>query len=314
MFSCRPYVRILSVIFLLISLPLFAKVEEVKIAVVIPDEFVREALKNRAVCEGYRVVEPASFEAAALEVFFAKEHPTHVVVDGTKGKAGDTSLIIDLTTLRLSIRSGVQRFLLLSSFALYPEALKLPFQEPSLSRIDIGDLQDPYAIAKLTAARECIAETQSGKFQGIVCPYPFLIGFHNTYNGPLDHPIEHIRDRLVYARKNNCKFILVSNDGSASYELLHVDDLAQALLMLLFADVEHPVINIGSGTEVNIKQLACLMHELAGDKKELIFDPNCYDEVPRRVLNTRFIHDLGWSASIALQKGLQEEVPQLALK
>jgi GDP-L-fucose synthase len=285
------------------------RTEEVKIAVIIPDEFVRDAVRNTARRAGYLVVEPVSFEVGVLEFFFAKEHPTHVIVDGTKGKSGDSPLIIDSASLRLSIRSDVERFLLLSSSAIYPENTMVPFQESAISKIDIKNVQDPYAIAKLTVAKECIAETQTRAFSGIVCPYPLLYGFHNTFNTPVENPIQHIRNRLIYAKHTNMNFVLISNDGSASYELLHVDDLAQALVILLFADVEHFVINIGSGKMTNIKQIAQYMHAQVGSKKELIFDRNCYDEVPVRVLNTRLIHELGWCETISLQKGLEEEVP-----
>ena len=313
MFSSRSYLRILSVSFYFccsfILVPLSAKTGEIKVAVVVPDEFVRDAIRNTVRRAGYQVVEPASYEVAALEYFFTKEHPTHVVVDGSRGPSGDATLLVDLTSLRLSIGLGVERFLLLSSFAIYPENTTLPFPESAIAKIDVKSVQDPYRVAKLSVAKECIAKTQSGEFSGIVCPYPLLYGFHNTYNAPLENPVQHIRNRLIYAKHTNMEFVLVSNDGSASFELLHVDDLGQAVVALLFADVDHSVINIGTGVVTNIKQIAGYMHAQAGGKKELIFDMNCYDAVPLRVLNTRLIHDLGWHEAISLQKGLEEEVP-----
>lgn len=290
-------------------LSLTATLQAQKVAVVVARPFVRQAICQQLIKQGDdEVVTPPSFTKEALSTFLAEERPQAIVVDGYDGKSIPDMLVIDTHTISCAVQLGVERLIHLASFALYPPKTALPLKEDTLLVKSLNSITDPYVLAKMVALQQCQQQNSYRETRYITCLYPFLFGFHNSYDEPLDHPIKHVHERLLKAQTEHMTFALISNDGKARYELLHVEDLGQAIYTLLHREVEFGIINIGRGADEDMEFIAKTLYRASGYKGKLIFDINCYDEVPRRVLDTSRLLAMSWSPKITPTQSLQEEI------
>ncbi len=279
---------------------------EPKVALVVADPFIKNAIVNRLQMEGMGEIRDYSPE---LAIDFTDFMPDYVIIDGSTKSAAD-SMIIDAKALAASYAVRAKKTLLLSSSEVYPERAAIPLREDILADIELDELKNPYQIAKLSCLKQCRDYNGLKNPRFILCPYALLAGAHATgFDQFSTDPIKNISARILKAKAENRDFALVSNDGKASYEVIHVDDLASAVVFLLTQqDLEDDVINIGYGRDTNIKLLAeYIRHHLKFEQK-IIYDVTSFDDIPRRVLDTKRLTALGWYPSWNTQDLLKDTV------
>ncbi|MBS0633844.1 MAG: NAD-dependent epimerase/dehydratase family protein [Verrucomicrobia bacterium] len=293
--------RYIVALFVLIAQ--FAFCSDAKVLVLIPNDFVRNAVVLGLQIEGYHAIHEADSPTEIATV-----RPDYVIVDGSATQAKD-GLFIDSQTVNMAYIHNVKKTLVLSSYQIYPENTPIPLKENALLNVQIETVTDPYQIAKITALKQCQEHNGLKRPRFIICPYPILTGPHDTgFNIRSNDPLKNISARILRAKWRNDSFALVSDEGKARYEFLHVDDLASAVTFLLTAEPEEQIINIGYGQDINIKAIAEYTKQLLKYPGELIFDPTCYDNTPRHVLDPTRLTMLGWTAKIPPQDALKDTV------
>ena len=296
--------RILSVIVLLcvIGVPLMA---QEKVALFIPSPFVREALSSKLQEHGFKTV--ANDTGTDIQALFLREKPDYVLVDGSALDSVDMMLIYELQVLQAARLAKVKKLILLSNSTIYPKNAPLPLQEKTLAALNTKTITDPYALAKLTSFAKC------REVNDAVIPH-FILGVYAEVYGPQDprcipkntHSLYQAIDRIARAKKENQAFTVISSDGKAQYDLLYIDDFAEAACQLLKTMTEHEMYNIGTGRDQKVQDIAENLQAVAHFKGEMILDQNCYDAVTRRVLDARYIYALGWHPTTSLQEGLDK--------
>lgn len=295
---------------------LFAFVEDgicndTRVLVVVPNSFVRSSLVARLQMEGYHFIREESGlkleqNPKALSTLFADFRPDYVIVDGSKQNAAD-AFFIDSLVVHAAAAADVKKTLVLASSEIYAPKTPLPFKEDSLLNIKIESLSDPYHIAKLTALKTCHTLNGLKRPKYIFCPYPYLCGPHDTgFDIRASHPVKNIASRILKAKWKKEGFAVISNDGRARYELMHIDDMASAVVFLLTAPVEDEVINIAYGQDTNVKTIAEYIKSHLQYNGNLIFDPTSFDDIPRLVLDNTRMTTLGWYPTVVSQDILKD--------
>jgi len=297
----------------------FLVANEAKVLLVMPNKFIREAIAQKLLIEGYRNVIQESVEtldtsSGQIAHLIAKTEPDYVIVDGSSDSALET-LLIDTSVINAAMELPKTKVFVLSSFTVYPLKNPLPFQEENLLKIKIDKLEDPWQIAKLSALKLCSSHNGLKVPRAFFCTYPYLCGPHDTgFQIRAEHPLKNISSRILKAKLQKKDFTVVSNDGEAQYEFIHVDDLASALIFLFQAPNEDMIINIGYGRDTNIRTLAQYVKGHLNFEGNLIFDVTSYDVVPRLVLDTRRLSRLGWVPSYTTQDAIKDTVQWLESK
>ncbi|MBS0656501.1 MAG: NAD-dependent epimerase/dehydratase family protein [Verrucomicrobia bacterium] len=289
--------RALFILCLLACSTLCAGIDEhAKVCVVMPCDTTRKAIVHKLQAEGFtNVVAEPCYDSKQIRTLFEREKPEYVIVDGTDEADMSRTLLIDTQTLHEAYRQGVKKCLLLSSFAIYPVGQKSPHKEDELTSLKVEEQKDPYAIAKLAALQLCHEYNDQKEPRFITCPHPFLFDAKTPLEQKLHNPVTEVLGRIAQAKQITREFVLISNDGKAKYELLHISDLASAVVFLLRHEVEYEIMNIGTGRETSMHQIANFLYKGSGHKGELIFDATEFDVVPRQVLNSNRIQSMGWS-------------------
>ncbi len=278
---------------------------EPRVALVITDPFIKNAIITRLQMEGMGEIRDYAPE---LGIDFSDFMPDYVIIDGSQDIAAE-SMIIDTRALAASYRVRAKKTLLLSSCEVYPEKEPIPFSEDLLLDLDVESLKNPYQIAKLSAFKQCREYNGLRNPRFILCPYAMVAGSHATGFSQLStDPVKNISSRILKAKWEKRDFAVVSNDGKASYEVMHVDDLASAVVFLLTKDLEDEIVNIGYGRDTNIKVLTeYIRHHLKFEQK-IIYDSTSFDDVPRRILDTKRLTTLGWYPSWNTQDLIKDTV------
>lgn len=296
-----------------LSFALSAFASNEKVLVVVPNTFIRDAIVLALQLEDYHFIKAESCEgidaeSGQIETLIHSFKPDFVIVDGASENVLD-SLLIDTHVINASYQAGVKKVIVLASFDVYPPKSPLPFKEDRLLSVKLENLDDPYRIAKITALQTCHAYNGLKRPRFLFCPYPYLVGPHDTgFDIRSPHPLKNIASRILKAKWLNKDFAVISNDGKARYEFMHVDDMAQAAVFLLKAAPEDEVINVSYGRDTKIEPLAEYVKQHLKFKGNLIFDVTSYDEVARMVLDNSRMTALGWTATTTGQDAIKETV------
>lgn len=285
---------------------------DARVLVVVPDAFVRSSLVARLQMEGYHYIrdESGGFlqNPEALSALFADFRPDYVIVDGSKQMAAN-AFFIDSQVVNAAYNAGVKKTLILSSSEIYAPKTPLPFKEDSLLNIKLEGLSDPYHIAKITALKTCHAHNGLKRPRFIFCPYPYLCGPHDTgFEIRSTHPVKNIATRILKAKWKKEGFAVISNDGRARYELMHIDDMTSAVVFLLTAPAEDEIINIAYGQDTNVKTIAEYVKSHLKYNGNLIFDSASFDDIPRLVLDNSRMTTLGWYPTVVSQDIIKDTV------
>ncbi len=282
--------------------------QDERVLVVIPDPFIRNALVQRLQIEGYHNIREEACNTCDFTSLFANFRPDYVIVDGSKNNAADT-MIIDTQVINTAHKANVKKTLVLSPADIYSLKTPLPFKEDTLLNVKLDTLSDPQAIAKITALKQCHEYNGLKRPRFIFCPYPRLCGPHDTGFTVHSHdPVKNVAARILRAKWQQEDFAVISNDGKARYEFMHIDDMCSAVVFMLTAPTEDEIVNIGYGRDTTIKVIAGYIKEHLKFLGNLIFDCTSYDEVPRQVLDNSRLTMLGWYSTVTAQDVIKDTV------
>ena len=212
-------------------------------------------------------------------------------------------------------RSDVQQLLFLGSSCIYPKMADQPMQETSLLSGKLEPTNEPYAIAKIAGIKMCESyNRQYGRDYRSVMPTN-LYGTGDNFHPTNSHVIPALIQRFYKARIEQAPSIEIWGSGAAKREFLHVDDLAQACTHVMSIDAaafSHAVsqtqshINIGTGQDCSIRELAELIKGVSGYDGEITYDTTKPDGTPRKLLDVSLMNSLGWQSSISLDRGIND--------
>ena len=216
------------------------------------------------------------------------------------------NLMIQSNVIDAAYRNGVKKFVFLGSSCIYPKMAKQPITEDQLMTAPLESSNDAYAIAKIAGMRMCRAYRQQYGFNAISLMPTNLYG----PNDNIDHNSSHVLPALMskfHGSLDKSKHWVVKlwGDGSPKREFLHVDDLADACYTCMqdYEGDEH--INVGTGEDVTIKELAETIVDVVGYKNDYEWDTSKPNGTPRKVLNVDKIKSIGWEPKISLREGIE---------
>lgn len=254
--------------------------------------------------------------------FFNKERPEYVFLAAAKVGgiyANNTypaefiynNLLISANIIHASYLFKVKKLLYLGSSCIYPKNCLQPIKEEYLLTGELEKTNEPYALSKIAGIKLCQSYNRQYRTKFISCMPTNLYGPNDNFDVNYGHVIPALISKFCLAKKNNEPQVICWGSGNARREFLHVYDLVQALIFLMknYEDVgENSWINIGTGKDISIYDLAYLIKDLSGFKGEIIFDKTKPDGTQRKLLDVGKINQLGWKYSIELDEGIQEVI------
>ncbi|PJJ59777.1 GDP-L-fucose synthase family protein [Hymenobacter chitinivorans] len=255
-------------------------------------------------------------DQAAVEEFFAQEKPEYVFLAAAKVggiHANNTyradflydNLMIQSNVLRQSQVQGVRKLLFLGSSCIYPKLAPQPIREEYLLTGALEPTNEPYAIAKIAGLKLCEAYRAQYGCNFISVMPTNLYGPGDNYDLANSHVLPAMLRKFGEATEQGSPRVTIWGTGTPRREFLHVDDLADACLHLMLHYDGAPPVNIGTGQDLTIQELAELIAELTGFMGEIIYDFSRPDGTPRKLLDVSRLHELGWHHQIELTEGLQ---------
>ncbi len=263
---------------------------------------------------------------AAVESFFSKEKPEYVFLAAAKvgGIIANSSypadfiyenLLIQTNIIHQSYKNSVKRLLFLGSTCIYPKLAPQPMKEEQLMTGSLEPTNDAYAIAKIAGIYQCRSYNRQYATRYLAAMPNNLYGPNDNFDLEKSHVLPALIRKFHEAKQSCAKDVTIWGTGAPFREFLHVDDLAEACLFLmnlnetayqrLLDDETAPaLINVGSGEEVTIRELALLVKEAVGFEGEITFDTTKPDGTPRKLADTSRIHRLGWNHHIELRQGI----------
>jgi GDP-L-fucose synthase len=248
--------------------------------------------------------------------FFQQERPDYVFLAAAKVGgilANNTyradflydNLMIQNNVIHQSYLSGVKKLMFLGSSCIYPKLAPQPLQESSLLTGLLEPTNEPYAIAKIAGIKMCDAyRAQYGCDFVSVMPTN-LYGPNDNYDLQNSHVLPALIRKFHTAKQTNATQVVLWGTGAPLREFLHVDDLADACYFLMQHFSEEGFVNIGTGTDISIKDLAQLIAEIVGYEGNLEHDLSKPDGTPRKLMDVTKLSDLGWQARISLKEGIE---------
>ncbi|MBH8568317.1 GDP-L-fucose synthase [Microvirga sp. STS02] len=254
---------------------------------------------------------------AAVARFFAETRPEYVLLAAAKVggiHANNTlradfiyeNLMITANVLHESHRCGVRKLLYLGSSCIYPKLAPQPIREEYILTGPLEHTNEPYAISKIAGLKMCEAYREQYGCNFITVMPTNLYGPNDNYDLESSHVMAALLRKFEEAVQHNRPRVDVWGTGTPRREFLHVDDLAEACLYLMDHYDEAAPVNIGTGQDLSIRELAELIAELTGFAGEIHFDFSRPDGTMRKVLDVSRIHALGWRHRLSLKAGLRQ--------
>lgn len=252
----------------------------------------------------------------AVERFFAKEHPDYVFLAAARVggiHANNTyradflydNLAIQTNVIHQAYVHGVRKLLFLGSSCIYPKFAPQPIPEEALLTGPLEPTNEPYAIAKIAGIKLCEAYRAQYGCEFISVMPSNLYGYNDNYHPDNAHVLPALIRRFHEAKVSGLEEVVVWGSGTPLREFLFADDLAEACIFLMQQYDAATPINVGSGEEISIRELAELIKSVTGYTGRLVFDPSKPDGTPRKLMDVRKIHALGWHHSTTLPDGIQ---------
>ena len=255
-------------------------------------------------------------DQTAVQAFFEKERPDHVFLAAAKvggilannmyrGEFLYDNLMIQSNTIDAAYRSGVKKLLFLGSSCIYPKLAPQPLKEEYLLTGLLEPTNEPYAIAKIAGIKLCDAYRSQYGCNFISVMPTNLYGPNDNYDLNSSHVLPALIRKFHEAKMNGDPVVTLWGSGKPRREFLHADDLADACLFLMQGYNEPGLVNIGTGEDLEIKELARMISRIAGYPGEIAHDLSKPDGTPRKLMDVTKLHQLGWKASIPLEEGLR---------
>jgi len=249
--------------------------------------------------------------------FFAEQRPEVVIHAAAKVggiHANNTypaeflyqNLVMATNTVHAAWQHGTERFLFLGSTCIYPRLAPQPIAESSLLTSSLEPTNEAYAIAKIAGLKLCeFYRRQYGVMYHSAMPTN-LYGPGDNYHPENSHVLPALIRRIHEAKESNAPSVTIWGTGKPLREFLHVDDLAAGILHLLQLPDPPDLVNIGSGQEISIRDVAGLIAEVIGYQGTIDNDPSMPDGTPRKLSDISLIKSTGWSPNISLRDGLAQ--------
>lgn len=258
-------------------------------------------------------------DQAATRAFILRHRPDCIVlaaahvggIEANRTQLGSflyENLMISANVIHAAHEAGVARLLYLGSTCIYPKLAPQPIPESALMTGPLETTNEGYALAKIAGLKLCqFYRRQYGRLYHSAMPTN-LYGPGDNYHPAHSHVLPALIRKFEEARTANAQEVVLWGTGTPKREFLHVDDLARALLFLLDLDNPPDWINVGSGEELTIGELAAHVRNATGCRAGIRFDPSMPDGTPRKKCNTALIRSLGWCPQIPLNEGLPATV------
>lgn len=253
----------------------------------------------------------------AVKEFFEKERPEYVFLAAAKvggiwaNKTHKAEFIyenlqIQNNVIKNAYDFGVKKLLFLGSSCIYPKMCPQPIKEEYLLSGYLEETNDAYAIAKISGLMMCRAFRQQYGVDYISAMPTNLYGYNDNFDLESSHVLPALMRKIHDAKENNIPEVTVWGTGAPLREFLFVDDLAEALVFLMneYSGEEH--VNVGTGTDVSIKELAQLICNVVGYTGKIVFDTSKPDGTPKKLLDVSKINSLGWKAKVSLEEGIRK--------
>ena len=253
---------------------------------------------------------------SAVQAFFQAERPDHVYLAAAKvggihanniyrGQFLYENLMIEANIIHAAWESKVDKLLFLGSSCIYPKMAPQPLTEESLLTGPLEPTNEPYAIAKIAGIKLC--ETYRDQYgANFISAMPTnLYGPGDNYDLETSHVLPALIRKIHMAKVTGAASVPLWGTGSPKREFLHVDDLAQACVHLMHGYDGTEWVNVGTGTDLSIKELAEMICSIVGYEGALNWDTSKPDGTPRKLMNVSKINALGWKAKIGLREGIE---------
>lgn len=292
---------------------------------------VGSAIYRKLQAEGYtKIIGKRSSELdlknqKAVEEFFAKEKPEYVVLAAAKVGgilANNTyraefiyeNLMIQNNVIHQSYVHGVKKLLFLGSSCIYPKLAPQPLKEEYLLTSELEYTNEPYAIAKIAGIKMVEAYRDQYGCNYISAMPTNLYGPNDNYDRNKSHVLPALIRKFHEAKLASAPQVEVWGSGKPLREFLHANDLADACFYLLLNYNEKQFVNIGSGTDISINDLALLVKKTVGYTGEIVFDASKPDGTPRKLMDVSKLENFGWKYKITLEEGIKSVYKEVVEK
>ncbi|BDH60823.1 GDP-L-fucose synthase [Lysinibacillus sp. PLM2] len=256
----------------------------------------------------------------AVQNFFETEQPEYVFLAAAKvggilsnstypGQFLYDNLMIQSNVIEAAKQFGVKKLLFLGSTCIYPKMAPQPLKEDYLLTGELEPSNEAYAIAKISGIKMCNAYNKQYGTEFISVMPTNLYGPNDNFNLESSHVLPALMRKIHEAKMNKNDSVVVWGSGKPLREFLHVDDMADACVYIMEScnvEVIGEFVNIGTGKELSILELAKTLCDVIGFKGEIVFDFNKPDGTPRKLTDVTKLHGLGWKHQIELKEGVQD--------
>jgi len=252
----------------------------------------------------------------AVREFLARERPDYIFLAAAKVggiQANNVyraefiyqNLAIEVNLIHGAWQAGVARLLFLGSSCIYPRECPQPIREDYLLTGPLEQTNEPYAIAKIAGIKLCESYNRQYGMHCVSVMPTNLYGPNDNFDLATSHVLPALMRKAHEAKLAGAAAMQVWGSGRPRREFLHVDDLADGCVFLMEKEIADGLFNIGTGTDVTIRELARMVAEVVGYEGELVFDASMPDGTPRKLLDVSRMRDLGWTARIRLEEGIR---------
>jgi len=254
-------------------------------------------------------------DQAAVERFFATERPDYVFIAAAKVggiQANNTlraeflyqNLMIESNVIHAAWRAGVERLLFLGSSCIYPRDCPQPIREEYLLTGPLEPTNEPYAIAKIAGIKLCESYNRQYGTRYVSAMPTNLYGPNDNYDLASSHVLPALIRKAHEAKARGDSELVVWGSGRPLREFLYVDDMADACVFLMERGISEGLFNVGTGSDVSIRELAQTVMDVVGFQGRIVFDAAKPDGTPRKLLDVGRLRELGWCASTGLREGI----------
>lgn len=254
---------------------------------------------------------------AAVEEFFAQEQPDYVFLAAAKvgGIQANNmyravflydNLMIEGNIIHAAHRWGVKKLMFLGSSCIYPKLAPQPLKEEYLLSGELESTNEPYAIAKIAGIKLCEAYYDQYGDRFISVMPTNLYGLGDNYHPENSHVLPGLIYRFHQAKTKADKQVVVWGSGAPLREFMFADDLAEACLFLMHQYEAREFINIGTGEEISIRELAEMIRQIVGFEGDIIYDQSKPDGTPRKLMDVSKLRSMGYTHRTSLQEGIRK--------
>lgn len=255
----------------------------------------------------------------AVANFFEQSKPEYVFLAAAKvgGIHANSTYPADFIYQNLQIqnniiysayKNNVKKLLFLGSSCIYPRVCLQPMKEEYLLSGYLEPTNEPYAIAKIAGIKMCQAFQKQYRLNFISLMPTNLYGPGDNFDLENSHVLPALIRKFYEAKQNNMPTVTVWGTGQPRREFLFVDDLADAVVFLMQKYEGSDIVNIGTGSDITINELALLIKKIVGYEGEIVYDYNKPDGMPQKLLDVSKIHALGWRSQTSLEEGIKQTV------